>query len=49
MDHWEAHYLVKWQREELVSRQQLAIQAGIPLDDLKHVVRLWFNRDDEDD
>ena len=46
MDHWEAHYRVKWEREAMVHRATYEATAGVPFDDTKWIGNLWFGDED---
>lgn len=47
MDHWEAHYLVKWERDAFVPRFLYAADIGVPFDETEHLGREWFKDDDD--
>lgn len=53
MDHWEAHYRVKWEREAILARHALAVQVSsadnpVTADDLEWLGREWLKDEDDD-
>lgn len=51
MDHWEAHYRVKWEREAIIARHALStfIQSkgeDVSADDLAWLGREWLRDED---
>ncbi len=46
MDHWEAHYLVKWEREAIVPKYQLSAASGADPSELNWLGKLWFEDED---
>jgi hypothetical protein len=53
MDHWEAHYLIKWEREAIIARHALAAfvssksEEQTTADDLTWLGQQWLKDDDD--